>query len=176
LGAVARPRIERLHPPVGAADLRELADLLVDTVESGAAVSFLPPLSREQAATWWQQTIAAAPTRAIFLVARDGGGIAGTVQLLPAWAPNQPHRGDIAKLMVHRRRRGAGLGRLLMERIETQARTEGYRLLTLDTRAGDGAEKLYRGLGWTEAGRIPRYALNADGTLHDTVIFWKELG
>jgi RimJ/RimL family protein N-acetyltransferase len=170
------PPVERLPLPPGAADLEALARLLVDTVESGAAVSFLAPIDVEAARDWWTRTLATAHPRAIFLVARDDEGICGAVQLHPAWAPNQPHRGDIVKLMVHRRARGTGRGTQLMEAIELAAREAGYRLLTLDTRRGDAAERLYRRMGWTELGTIPRYALDPDGTPHDAVFFWKEIG
>jgi GNAT superfamily N-acetyltransferase len=169
------PRIEQLRPPVGDADLRALAELLVDAVASGAAVSFLPPLPLARAEAWWRETLTALSTKAIVLVARDAEGIAGTVQLHPAWAPNQPHRAEIAKLLVHRRRRRTGLGAQLMQSIEAAARRAGFRLLTLDTKRGDAAERLYRRLGWTAAGTIPRYALDPDGTPHDTVIFYKAL-
>ncbi len=168
--------IERLTLPVREADLRGLAELLVDAVASGAAVTFLPPLSVERAEAWWRKTIDTAAAGAIFLVARDDQGIVGTVQLHPAWAPNQPHRADIAKLMVHRRARGKGVGKRLMESIEAAARESDLTLLTLDTKRGDTAERLYAGLGWTKVGIIPRFALNPDGTMHDTVIFYKELG
>ena len=167
--------IERLTLPVSDADLRSLAELLVDAVESGAAVTLLTPLGFERALEWWRKTISAAHPRAIFLVARDDAGIVGTVQLHPAVAPNRPHRGEIAKLIVHRRGRGTGLGMQLMQAIEDMARGAGYCLLTLDTKRGDPAERLYRRMGWTAAGTIPEYALNADGTTHDAVIFYKAL-
>lgn len=169
-------RLERLAPPVAEGDLASLAHLLIDAVESGAAVSFLLPLSLERAREWWRQVIATSDPRAIFLVARDRDGIVGTVQLHPAWAPNQPHRGDIAKLIVHRRGQRTGLGTALMHTIEKAAREAGYRLLTLDAKRGGSAERLYRRLGWQCVGTIPRYALDTDGhTPHDTVIFYKEL-
>ena len=166
-------RIERLTPPVSDADLRGLAELLVDAVSSGAAVSFLPPLTVEQAEAWWRKT---ADPKTVVLVARDAMGIVGTVQLQPSWAPNQPHRGDIAKLVVHRRSRRTGLGSQLMQAIEAEARRAGFTLLTLDTKQGDGAEQLYRRGGWTEVGVIPKYALNPDGTMHATVVFYKDVG
>lgn len=106
--------IERLIPPVAEADLRALALLLVDAVESGAAVGFLAPLDLEAAQRWWHGVLATARPGAVVLVARDAAGIAGTVQLHPAWAPNQPHRAEVAKLLVHRRARGTGLGTRLM--------------------------------------------------------------
>jgi len=169
-------RIERIVPPASDADLRELAELLADAVAGGAAVSFMAPLTLERAEEWWRTTISTAASGAIFLVARDAEGIAGTVQLHPAWAPNQPHRADIAKLVVHRRSRRTGLGTRLMEAIEAEARRAGFSLLTLDTRQGDAAEHLYRRLGWTEVGAIPRYALDPDGAQrHGTVIFFKQL-
>ena len=168
--------IERLTPPVGESDLRGLAQLLIDAVDSGAAVSFLAPLAPERAEEWWRQTITAAPSRAIFLVARDAEGIVGSVQLQPAWAPNQPHHAEIAKLLVHRRSRRSGLGTRLMQTIEDAARRAGFTLLTLDAKRGGGAEHLYRQLGWTTVGTIPGYAIDPDGrALHDTVVFYKQL-
>jgi acetyltransferase len=168
-------KIERLHPPVSQADCRALAELLVDAVESGAAVSFLAPLTLERAVAWWHSTLSTADARAIFVVARDDDGIVGTVQLHPAWAPNQPHRGEIAKLLVHRRSRRAGVGTHLMLAIEDAARQAGFGLLTLDAKRGEAAEQLYRRLGWVHAGTIPRFAFDSDGTPHDAVIFYKEL-
>lgn len=168
--------IERLRPPARDGDLRDLAALLVDAVESGAAVSFVLPLELERAAEWWRSTLAGARPDTVFLVARDAEGIAGTVQLHPAWAPNQPHRAEIAKLIVHRRARRTGLGRRLMLAVEEEARRAGRDLLTLDAKGGGAAESLYRSLGWTEAGRIPRFALDPDGrAFHETVIFYKEV-
>ena len=167
--------IERLTVPVSAPDIRELANLLIDAVESGAAVSFLAPLTVEAAEAWWRHTLSGARSGAIFLVARDINGIAGTVQLHAAWAPNQRHRAEIAKLLVHRRSRRTGLGTQLMHAIEDAARRAGFSLLTLDAKRGGAAEQLYRHLGWTFAGAIPRYALDPDGTPHDAVIFYKPL-
>jgi GNAT superfamily N-acetyltransferase len=170
------PTIERLTPPIGDLDLDGLALLLVDTVESGAAVSFLAPMSLERAKAWWRDTLATSHPRAIFLVARDAVGVVGTVQLHPAWAPNQLHRGEVTKMMVHRRGRRTGLGARLLETIEDEARRAGFRLLTLDTKQGDAAERLYRQSGWTAVGSIPRYALDPDGvTPHGAVFFFKEL-
>ncbi len=168
--------IERLAAPVSAGDLRALAALLVDAVDSGAAVSFLSPLTIARAEEWWRRTLGAAHPRGVCLVARDAEGIAASVQLQPAWAPNQPHRAEVVKLLVHRRARRSGLGTRLMEAIEDEARLAGFTLLTLDTKRGDGAEQLYRRLGWTALGTIPRYALDPEGAPHDAVFFYRELG
>ena len=167
--------IERLTQPVTEADITALASLLCDTVATGSAVSFLAPLGIERAQTWWRQTLASADARAIVLLARDAEGIAGTVQLQPAWAPNQQHRAEIVKLLVHRRTRRTGLGTGLMKRIEDEARCAGFGLLTLDTKRGDAADSLYRKLGWTALGTIPAYAFDSDGTPHDAVFFYKHL-
>ena len=168
--------IDRLRSPVSDDDLRALARLLVDAVDSGAAVSFVSPLAMEAAEAWWRKTIAAAHPRAIFLVARDSEGVVGTVQLHPAWAPNQPHRAEIAKLLVHRRAQRSGLGSRLMQELEDAARHGGFTLLTLDAKRGAPAEHLYRRLGWTVVGAIPDYAVDPDGTTpHDDVIFYKHL-
>jgi len=167
--------IELLQSPVSQSDLRDLALLLLDAVESGAAVTFLADLTLERAEEWWRRTIAGAQNGAMFLAARDGDGIVGTVQLHPPSAANQQHRAEIAKLLVHRRSRRKGLGLELMLAIEQAAREAGFSLLTLDTKRGDAAEKLYLRLGWTSVGTIPRYAFDPDGTPHDAVIFYKEL-
>ena len=168
-------RIEPLRLPAGDSDLRGLARLLVDTVESGAAVSFLAPLTLERAEAWWRAITSAPQPGALFVVARDDEGIVGTVQLHPAWAPNQPHRAEVTKLLVDRRSRRAGLGTRLMQTIEDAARRAGFSLLTLDAKRGAAAEHLYRQLGWTVAGVIPGYALDPDRTPHDAVIFYKHL-
>src|SRR5262245_27925906 len=102
-------KIERLALPVNDTDVAQLARLLVDVVESGAAVSFLALFALKRAEVWWRSTLSGSHLNVIFLVARDGNGIIGTVQLYPAWAPNQPHRADIAKLLVHRNNRRIGL-------------------------------------------------------------------
>ena len=167
--------IERLSLPPDAADLVALAALLVDAVDSGAAVSFLAPLTLERAQDWWRRVLSTSDSGAIFLVARDADGIVGTVQLHPSWAPNQPHRAEIVKLLVHRRSRRTGLGVQLMRSIEDAARSAGLTLLTLDAKRGTVAERLSRNLGWTPVGTIPRYALDPDGTPHDAVFFYKEL-
>lgn len=168
--------IERLIPPVQDSDVRTLARLLVDSVASGEAVSFLAPLTLEQAEAWWREALSASHPCAIFIVAREAAEIVGTVQIVPAWAPNQPHRAEVVKLLVHRRCRRAGLGARLMRTIEEAARHAGFSLLTLDAKRGTAAEHLYRQLGWIHAGTIPKFAFDPDGTTpHDAVIFYKNL-
>lgn len=168
--------IEQLTLPASDRDLADLAQLLVDAVQSGAAVSFVSPLTFEAADAWWRQSMSASHPRAVYLVARDAEGVAGTVQLHPAWAPNQPHRAEIAKLLVHQRKRRTGLGTRLMAAIEDAALSAGFGLLTLDAKRGVAADHLYRRIGWIPVGTIPRYAVDPDGTPHDAVIFYKELG
>jgi ribosomal protein S18 acetylase RimI-like enzyme len=149
-----------------------LATLLIDAVDSGGSVSFLPPLDHGAASRFWRE-LALLPRGAI-VIARDGDRVDGVVVLAPSWPPNQPHRADVTKLLVHRRARGAGLGRRLMAALEDHARAAGFRLLTLDTRRGDVAERLYRRLGWCEVGVIPDYAIHGAGFC-DTVVFYKRL-
>lgn len=187
-------RLEPLPLPPTDADLADLADLLADAVDSGAAVSFVQPFRPADAAAWWRRSLADPHPRAVVLVARAAGGvdagaggaaagtaprpgrIDGAVRLEPAWAPNQPHRAEVCKLLVHRRARGGGLGRRLMEGIESAARAAGFTLLTLDCRAGGPAEALYTKLGWARVGEIPGYAVDADGRgLHATVVYYKRL-
>lgn len=158
------------------ADISQLADLLVDVVNGGGAVSFLAPLAIETAADWWRKTFRDLHERSRVFVARDSAGICGTVQLQSAWQPNQPQRADVAKLMVHPRCRGVGLAVRLMAELEQTATLLGFRLLILDTRAGSSAERLYRRLGWICAGSIPDFALDPDGRAwHDDVIFYKRI-
>jgi GNAT superfamily N-acetyltransferase len=152
-----------------------LAEVLADCVAGGASVSFMAPFSVEDAYRWWGDVIesVAADRTALFGAYRDGA-LLGTVQLGLDTPPNQPHRGDVKKLLVHRRARGLGLGVALMDALELEAKRRGLSLLTLDT-ASPAAERIYRRLGWTEAGVIPRYALWPTGGFCDTVIFWKAL-
>ena len=166
--------IEALSHPSDA-DIEQLVDLLVDVVDGGASVSFMAGLSRDDAREWWRRTFASANERAVILAARDDRGIAGSAQLHPSWAPNQPHRADVAKLLVHRRARRRGLARALMAELEARAARHRFTLLVLDTCQGTPAEALYRGLGWTEVGVIPHFALTPDGGNCDTVFFYKEL-
>lgn len=180
---MAECRIERLSAKGASdADVRALAGLLVDAVDSGAAVSFLGPLAVAEAEAWWRKQLGAAHPKAVFLVAREEGGgaepgaIIGTVQLQPAWAPNQPHRADVCKMIVHRRARGAGVGRRLIEEVERAAWDTGYTLLVLDTQQGCAAERLYERSGWLRVGVIPCFAVDPDGvTPHATVVFYKDL-
>jgi ribosomal protein S18 acetylase RimI-like enzyme len=167
--------VEEIARPPGEQDVRDLAAALVDAVASGASVSFMASLTQAEAEQWWRETIAHAHPNAVFLVVRDDHGIAGTVQMHPAWPPNQPHRADIAKLLVHRRARGRGYAKLLMNEIEARAAAKGYTLLTLDTVPDRPADHLYRSAGWNVVGRIPNYALDPDGTPCDTVVFYKDL-
>jgi GNAT superfamily N-acetyltransferase len=167
--------IERLAPNPSPDDVRGLAELLVDAVDSGSGVSFLAGLTTTEAETWWRSVLSKSSGRAIVLVARDAEGIIGTVQLQPAWAPNQPHRADVAKLLVHRRARRRGIGRTLMAALERAASDAGFTLLLLDTCRGNDAERLYASTGWVRVGVVPGFALNPDRTLCDTVFFYKHL-
>jgi GNAT superfamily N-acetyltransferase len=176
--AYAKPRdgIELLDAAAAASAERRLSDILIGCVAGGASISFLPPLAPETARAFWKRTtteIAAGRQR--LLCGWVGGVLAGTVTLDLGTPPNQPHRAEVQKLLVHPDARRHGLARALMQRAELEAARAGRSLLTLDTRAGDAAEHLYRAMGWQEAGRIPGYALNADGTLGDTVFFWKHV-
>jgi len=172
---MATVTIERLRSHPSAEDLRGLAALLLDAVESNAGISFMPGLTQAGAEAWWRSLLTGGPARAVVLVARDAAGIVGTVQVQPSWAPNQPHRADLAKLIVHRRRRGEGIAHALMSAAEREAAAEGITLLVLDTCKGSAAERLYTSLGWVRVGEIPEFALNPDGSMCDTVFFFKKI-
>lgn len=167
-------RIERVD---AASDdvVQGLATLLVDAVEDNAGISFMAGLRHEDAEAWWRKTLGAASPKSVVLVAHDDQGVVGTVQLQPAWAPNQPHRADVAKLIVHRRARGRGTARALMETLERHARELEFTVLLLDTCKDGAAERLYASSGWRRVGEVPNFALNPDGSPCDTVFFYKPL-
>lgn len=151
-----------------------LGQVLCDCVDGGASVSFMSGLSQAQAAAFWRQQLTSGDGRAI-LAARDARGIVGVVQVIPAWAPNQPHRAELSKMLVHRRARRSGLGLALLQAAEDRARAMGKTLITLDTVTGGDAERLYARAGFTAAGVIPDYALMPDGALCATTVFYKRL-
>lgn len=156
--------------------LDALGRVLVDCVAGGASVSYLMPFSQADARAAFEGFAAAVEQgERLLLAAFAEGELVGTVQVILALSPNQPHRAEIAKLLVHRSARRRGVGRLLLEQAEREARAEGRTLLVLDTVTGDDAERLYARLGWTKAGVIPGYALYPDGRPCDTTIFYKAL-
>jgi GNAT superfamily N-acetyltransferase len=155
--------------------IEQLADVLLDCVEGGASVSFMLPMARATALDFWRK-VASGVGRGerTLLVAEDEEGIVGTVQLITDMPENQPHRADVAKLLVHRGARGGGIGRRLMEAVEAAAREQGKRVLVLDT-ASATAERLYERLGWQRVGVVPDYALMPDGELCATIFFYKHI-
>ena len=168
--------IRRLVPPELQERLDALAGVLHDCVDGGASVSYMAPFSHEDARSAFAGFAAEAELgRRLILAAFADGELVGTVQVILALPPNQPHRGEIAKLLVHRSARGRGIARRLMEHAEAEARAEGRTLLVLDAVTGGDAARLYARLGWTEVGVIPDYALYPDGRPCDTTVFWKSL-
>lgn len=168
-------RIRRLDA-IGAHQLRELSDVLIDCVEGGASVSFMLPMSRAKADTFWLDVASsvARGERLVFAAEEIDGTIVGTVQIILAQPENQPHRGDLAKMLVHRRARKRGIGAALLAAAERGALDAGKTLLVLDT-ASDDAERLYAREGWQRCGVIPGYALWPDGRPCATTYFFKFL-
>lgn len=163
-------------PALDEALIGGLADVLIDCVDGGASVSFMHPLTRERAVTFWRRVAeGVAEGRRAVLVAEDAEGLCGTVQLVFDLPENQPHRADVAKMLVHRRARRRGLGAALMRAAEDTARECGRTLLVLDTVTGGDAERLYARLGWQRVGVIPGYALFPGGGLCDTTVFYRDL-
>jgi GNAT superfamily N-acetyltransferase len=168
--------IRKLAADEAHAHLDALAGVLLDCVEGGASVSYMAPFSAEDARAALAGFVAEAERgRRLVLAAFDDGELVGTVQVILALPPNQPHRGEIAKLLVRRSARRRGIARRLMEHAEQEARSEGKTLLVLDTVTGDPAESLYQAMGWNRVGVIPGYALYPDGRPCATTIFWKSL-
>ena len=157
------------------ADAQGLARVLIDCVEGGASVGFMRPMTEAKALAFWRHIgrEVESGARAV-LMAEDEAGVVGTVQLVLAQPENQPHRADVAKMLVHRRARRRGIGAALMRAAEDLARESRKSLLVLDTASGD-AERLYARLGWSLAGVIPDYALWPGGGLCDTSVFYRRL-
>jgi GNAT superfamily N-acetyltransferase len=167
--------IEELATP-GDRELAELTDVLIDCVEGGASVSFMLPLERGHALAFWRKVAREAEAgRRVLLVARDALGVCGTVQLILDLPDNQPHRADVAKMLVHRRARRRGLGAALMRAAEAAARARGRDLLVLDTVTDSEASRLYERQGWIRVGDIPRYALWPRGGHVGTTYYYRDL-
>ncbi len=167
--------LRRLHR-VTDAEIEQLATLLIDCVEGGASVGFMLPLARERAVAFWRRIAEGveADERAL-LVAEDSQGVCGAVQLVLAQPDNQPHRADLAKMLVHRRARRRGVGAMLVRAAESTAREAGKTVLVLDAVTGGDASRLYERLGWHRVGDIPRYALMPDGAFCSTTVFYRNL-
>jgi len=161
---------------IGEREVAALSDVLIDCVAGGASVSFMLPMSRAKAEEFWRAMAqSAARGERVVLVAEDAAGtIVGTVQLILAQPENQPHRGDLAKMLVHRRVRRRGVGAALLAAAERTAVALGKTLLVLDTASAD-AERLYARMGWQRCGIIPGYALLPQGGLCDTTVFYRRL-
>ena len=165
-----------LVPEQAEKHIDQLAGLLMDAVESGASVGFLPPLCKEQARAYWQEVIdAMRQGRRVLLAALDGDLIQGSVQLDLETRANGNHRAEAMKLFVHRRARRRGLAKALMSELETVARRMGRTLLVMDTRKGGEAEKMCASLGYVRYGEVPNYARSTNGQLHTTVFFYRQL-
>ena len=160
----------------GDREIQGLSDVLIDCVEGGASVSFMLPMTRAKADAFWRRTGAsAARGERVVLAAEDGTGeIVGTAQIILEQPENQPHRGDLAKMLVHRRARRRGVGAALLAAAERTALDAGKTLLVLDT-ASDDAERLYGRNGWQPCGEVPGYALLPDGRPCATTFFYKFL-
>jgi GNAT superfamily N-acetyltransferase len=150
-----------------------LIDLLVDSVEGGASVNFVWPMTRAKAEAWWDGALAShARGERLIFTAEAGDRIDGTVQLILAPQENQAFRAEIAKMLVHRRARRQGLGAAMLLAAEHEAHRIGRTLLTLDTATGDDGERLYAKLGWTKFGEVPGYATSPDNGTRDAASFF----
>jgi ribosomal protein S18 acetylase RimI-like enzyme len=176
VSAPEQVEVRRLDAAEASAQLDGLAAVLADCVAGGASVSYMAPFSHDDARAAIEGMIAEVEAgRRVLLAAFVDGRVVGTVQVILALPPNQPHRGEITKLLVHRSARRRGIAELLMAHAEAEARAEGKTLLVLDAVTGGDAERLYARLGWTKVGVIPDYALFPDGRPCDTTYFWRKL-
>ncbi|MEK3661490.1 GNAT family N-acetyltransferase [Paenibacillus sp. FSL F4-0236] len=153
--------------------INELSKLLIQVVEDGASIGFLPPLDPSDSTSYWHNVLA---SDVILFVATMNDIIVGSVQLHLCTKANGTHRAEIAKLMTHPNYRRNGIARSLMEKAEERAMQEDRSLLVLDTREGDPSNLLYTSMGYIQAGRIPSYAISANGELHATIFYYKIIG
>jgi GNAT superfamily N-acetyltransferase len=169
--------VRRVAGDEAASCVEGLADVLVDCVEGGASVSFMLPMTREKALAFWRGVAegVARGERALIVAEDANGRIVGTVQLILALPENQPHRADVAKMLVHRRARRQGIAQRLMAAVDEEARREGRSVLVLDTVTGGDAERLYERAGWQRVGVVPDYALWPAGGYCATTFFFKHV-
>ena len=169
--------IRILDADAATASIPDLCEVLSDGINGGASLGFMLPFTPDDAVAYWQEIVAAVNAGSIILaVAEHEGRIVGTVQVGLAAKPNQPHRGDLMKLLVHRSARGFGLSRKLMEAVEAESARRGRTLLVLDTATGSEAEAIYPRFGWERVGVIPDYALWPQGGYCGTTLFYKRIG
>jgi len=170
-------RTRALSEAEAEAALDGLAAILVDAVAGGASVNFLAGFGLDEAAAFWRSQLPGiAAGQRVLIVAEAAGAIVGTVVVTFAPQPNQPHRADIGKMLVHSRARRRGIGRALLAAAESAALTAGRTLLVLDTETDSAGHRLYAACGWTEVGTIPGYALTTDGRPSGATIFYKRIG
>jgi GNAT superfamily N-acetyltransferase len=168
--------IRQFNAAEGRQHLTELAEVLLDCVQGGASVSFMASLTKAEAESFFEKVVEGVQRgERILLAAFIDSQLVGTVQIILATPPNQPHRADVAKLLVLRSARKQGVGARLMESVDEASRQAGKSLLVLDTVTGDSGERLYMRSGWNKVGVIPNYALYPDGRWCDTTIFWKQV-
>ncbi|MBP2463133.1 MULTISPECIES: GNAT family N-acetyltransferase [unclassified Rhizobium] len=171
------PTIRILDAAATREAIPDLSDILSDCINGGASLGFMLPFGPQDATAYWNGIADEVEKGTIILaVAEVEGRAVGTVQIGLASKPNQPHRGDLMKLLVHRDARGLGLSRKLMEAVESEAAGQGRTLLVLDTATGSDAERIYPRFGWERVGVIPDYALWPQGGLCGTTLFYKRIG
>jgi GNAT superfamily N-acetyltransferase len=168
--------IRRLDAAEAARRSPKLADILLDCVAGGASVSFMAAMTRAEAVAFWSKVAAGVGEgQRVLIVAEQDGRFLGTVQVVAAGMPNQPHRSDLAKMLVRRAARGQGVGARLLAAAEDASREAGWWLMVLDTVTDSEGDRLYTRGGWTRVGEIPNYALWPDGRLCPTSYFYKDL-
>ena len=168
--------IVALTPKQAEEAIDQLADLLIDAVDSGASIGYMPPIGKGEALSYWRDVIGAMRTgRRLLLAAMEGSFLQGSVQMDLEPRANGNHRAEVIKLFVHRRARRRGLARALMLEVESTARGLGRTLLLMDTRKGGDAEKMCESLRYIRYGEVPRYARSGNRELDTTAFFYHQL-
>ncbi|NDV97733.1 GNAT family N-acetyltransferase [Salipiger sp. PrR002] len=158
--------------------LAALAEVLQACVADGASVGFVMPFSLAEAEGFWRGLLPEVGTGGRLLFGGFlEGRLVGTGSLVPAGMPNQTHRAEVSKMLVHPAFRRRGIARALMLALLERSKQMGRDLVTLDTRSGDAAQHLYSSCGFLPAGEIPEYALAPEGgARRDATLFMYRLG
>ncbi|MCU4181357.1 GNAT family N-acetyltransferase [Bosea sp. BH3] len=168
--------IAQLDEAGARAAIPALCGILADAVASGASVGFMADAAAAEYERFWEGVVAeVAAGRTVLFAASLAGRIVATTQIQLIGKPNQPHRAEIAKVLVHSQARRRGIASRLMQAAEAEALRRGRNLLVLDTDGASAAHALYTSLGFVEVGTIPRYALMPDGADCGATFFYKDL-
>ncbi len=135
---------------------RELLTCWTDVSNAGGAVGFVPPVTEDDVSPVLDKLLEGVHSgRDVLAVLSVDRTVAGFAAIVGSSSPLRRHWAMVLRVQVHPSRQGAGLGRVLMSGVHDIARGRGWEFLSLSARGGTGVDGFYRGLGYTEYGRLP---------------------